>query len=254
MSPWNKFKGGESLPQHDDWAHQQSTPPLSQFSNTIPQNETKASNNGQYELIQQQHFQNSPIASERHLPTMQGARRRSKFTRDWLWEVSSILVAVACFIGVFLLLFTLSNKPVPDWPSGITVNAVLSVLVTIMKAAMALATAECLSQLKWSWFRTERKLTDLIIFDEASRGAWGAGRLLFSLRAWYLAYLGAFVIVAIFVIGPTVQQSVDVRVRQVALTGSNATMPVCNTTQLALLGLGGGPGLNRVEMPVVGAM
>lgn len=171
----------------------------------------------------------------------------------WLWEALSFTVAVFCFAAVVGTLLGLQNRQVPDWPSGISVNAILSVIVTVMKGAMGVCIAECLSQIKWSWFKQERKLIDLVIIDEASRGIWGAGRLLLTLRAWYLAYVGAFIFLTAFLIGPTVQQMVEVRIRQVDLP-LNATIPVCNNSYYEVMGLGAGPGLNRVNLPMIGAM
>ncbi|KAK5079839.1 hypothetical protein LTR70_008906 [Exophiala xenobiotica] len=171
----------------------------------------------------------------------------------WLWEALSFTVAVFCFAAVVGTLLGLQNRQVPDWPSGISVNAILSVIVTVMKGAMGVCIAECLSQIKWSWFKQERKLIDLVIIDEASRGIWGAGRLLLTLRAWYLAYVGAFIFLTAFLIGPTVQQMVEVRIRQVDLP-LNATIPICNNSYYEVIGLGAGAGLNRVNLPMIGAM
>lgn len=51
-----------------------------------------------------------------------------------------------------------------------------------MKGATGIIIAECLSQLKWLWFKRERYLIDLVIWDEASRGAWGASGVVLGLR------------------------------------------------------------------------
>jgi hypothetical protein len=179
----------------------------------------------------------------------------SRWSSSWWWEWSSVVVAVGCLAGMIALLLSVRDKPVPKWPSGISVNAILSVLVTVQKGAMGVIIAECLSQLKWSWFKKERKLEDLSTFDEATRGVWGAGVLLVTPRAWYLAYSGAFLFIAAFMIGPTVQQSVTVKIRVIESDSSFASMPVCNQTAFDVMGTNGaGPGDNRVRMPILGAM
>ncbi|KAK5099999.1 hypothetical protein LTS08_005714 [Lithohypha guttulata] len=180
-----------------------------------------------------------------HLPT--------KRSGGWLWEGLSFSVALACFAAIIGLLISLREHKTPNWPSGLSVNAVLSVLVTVMKGAMGICITECLSQIKWTWFKRERKLIDLAIIDDASRGAWGAGRLLLTFRSWYLAYLGALVFFAAFVIGPSVQQLVETRIRQVDVP-TNANVPVCNNTYYDVVGLGSGSGLNRVNLPMIGSM
>lgn len=175
----------------------------------------------------------------------------NKRSGGWSWEFLSLAIIVGCFGGIITLLLALQNKPVPDWPSGITVNAVLSVLVTVMKGATGIIIAECLSQLKWRWFQRERRLIDFIIWDEASRGAWGARRLLLTPRGWFLGYLGAFAFLSAFIIGPTIQQTVEVRVRQVEMS-INASVPLCNSSYYSIVGLGSGAGGNKLNLPMIG--
>ena len=61
---------------------------------------------------------------------------------------------------------------------------------TVAKAACLLAVTTAISQLKWLWFRREKQekgrlLTDLELFDSASRGPWGALVLMVKLKGWY---------------------------------------------------------------------
>lgn len=239
------------------------SPPISPYepdrdaaSNASPRlGKVRASANRQYELLEPQQYIAAQAAEVKYSSELSSdVRRRTRRTWGWIWEASSVLTACGCFAGIIAMLVVLQDEPVPDWPSGITVNAILSILVTLMKGSIAVAIAECLSQLKWSWFRKERKLVDLIIFDEASRGPWGASRMLFSVRGWFLAYLGAFILIAAIIVGPTVQQTVEVRVRQIPVDGVNASLPVCNASYFDIVGLGPGPGQNRVNLPVAGAM
>lgn len=160
-------------------------------------------------------------------------------------------MVVICFAAIVGLLLALQDRPVPDWPSGITVNAVLSVLVSVMKGATGIIVAECLSQLKWLWFKREQSLVDLVIWDEASRGIWGAGRLLMTRRVWYLGYLGALTFLAAFIIGPTIQQTVEIRVRQVEMP-TNASVRLCNTSYFSVLGLNGDKDPDKADLPMIG--
>ncbi|ETN37287.1 uncharacterized protein HMPREF1541_08278 [Cyphellophora europaea CBS 101466] len=178
---------------------------------------------------------------------------RHKGSWGWSWELLSVAMVIGCFGGIIGLLISLDGGPVPDWGAGFTVNAVLSIIVTVMKGAIGIVIAECLSQLKWSWFKRSRRLIDLVIWDEASRGAWGARRLLMTARTWYLGYIGALTVLAAFIIGPSIQQTVEVVVRQVELP-SNATMPVCNSSYYQNVGLGGGAGLNKVDLTMLGSI
>lgn len=252
MSTTARLIGDESHPSHDSWAQSTSLPHL--YANRASRVQRKPIPvQDQYELVNPtvnntEHTNDTKSPTHPHVSYLPNKR-----SAGWLWEALSFIVAILCFAAIIGMLLGLHEKPVPDWPSGISVNAILSVLVTVMKGGMAICVAESLSQLKWAWFRKERKLIDLSIFDEASRGILGATRLLTTFRAWYLAYVGAFVFLAAFIIGPTVQQMVEIRTRQIDLP-LNASVPVCNQSYYEVIGLGAGAGLNRCNLPMIGAM
>ncbi|KAI9756187.1 MAG: hypothetical protein M1815_004045 [Lichina confinis] len=175
-------------------------------------------------------------------------------TGNWRWEVASFGVAIASFTGIVAMLATVNQKPVPQWPSGLSVNAILSVLVTVMKGAIGVPVAECMSQLKWSWFKQQRKLVDLSTLDDASKGVWGAIVLLFTWRRWYMAYLGAFVFLASFIIGPTIQLTVEVRVREVEIASPAASVPVCKSSYFNVTESAPDRDITKLPLSMVGAM
>ena len=61
----------------------------------------------------------------------------------------------------------------------------MSLLVIAAKSMLQLAVAESISQYKWLYFRENgpKPLTDLQMFDAASRGTWGALQRSFILGA-----------------------------------------------------------------------
>ena len=66
---------------------------------------------------------------------------------------------------------------------GITLNAVIALITTIMKGALMTPLMECMSQFKWIAFaRNERPLTDFDVYDGASRGGLSALRLCWHMR------------------------------------------------------------------------
>jgi hypothetical protein len=71
-----------------------------------------------------------------------------RWTGTWTWELASSIVAIASFAGIVILLASVNDKPIPKWPSRLSVNAILSVLVTVMKGAIGVTVTECLCQLK----------------------------------------------------------------------------------------------------------
>ena len=127
------------------------------------------------------------------------------------------------------------NAALIDGP--LQINSVISFLSTISKLSIVAAASAAISQCKWLWYRhaEPRRLQDLQLFDDGSRGPLGAVQLLFSLRArlsisfhianisicltWimrrHLAFIGAIVVVLANFFDPFVQQVVTYRSRSV---------------------------------------
>jgi hypothetical protein len=79
---------------------------------------------------------------------------------------------------IAIVLWKVDGKSIPDWKLGVSTNAFISIFSGFAKSALLLPTAEALGQLKWIWFRKERKMMDFEVLDSASRGAWGSMILL----------------------------------------------------------------------------
>lgn len=76
------------------------------------------------------------------------------------------------------------GKETPLWEQAITLNSVLSWLGVVGKLALTVLIAECIGQMKWVLFGSERrKLSDLDLIDGASRDALGA-------LAWIVRFRG----------------------------------------------------------------
>lgn len=98
---------------------------------------------------------------------------------SWTFEILGCVTSIVFLVAIIVVLFNYDGRPMPDWPYGITLNALVSVLSTVMKTTMAFVLTECLAQLKWSWFHSGNKLSDLALLDAASRGVAGAVFVLF---------------------------------------------------------------------------
>jgi hypothetical protein len=97
----------------------------------------------------------------------------------WWWELGSWMVSFACFSTIVGLLLYYDGKKQPEFVvKGITLNAFVAVFAAVAKAALILPVSEAIGQLKWIWFRNERKLVDFQAFDNASRGPLGSALLL----------------------------------------------------------------------------
>jgi len=105
----------------------------------------------------------------------------------WLVELMSLALGTGTTVAVVFILLHYQDKPAPQLNSvmgmGITLNTIIAILVTIGRASALLAVAECISQQKWAWFSgSSRPLTELDIFDQGSRGAFGALLLMWKIK------------------------------------------------------------------------
>ena len=89
-------------------------------------------------------------------------------------------------MAIILILFKYNGHPVLDLPRVITVNAILAICSTTMTSALSVPIALSISQAKWNWFHDDqgqgKPLSDLEVYDQASRGPWGALVMLGKIR------------------------------------------------------------------------
>ncbi|KAI4710775.1 hypothetical protein J4E89_004365 [Alternaria sp. Ai002NY15] len=146
----------------------------------------------------------------------------------WLLEIVSWLISAVCMGAIIAVLVVLKDKPSSKWPFdsiGLTLNAFVSVLSRIAGAALLLPVAEALGQLKWSWFikGDSKKMWDFEMFDNASRGPWGAFLLLIHTKGKTIAALGALVTIFALALDPFFQQVVSFPQRW-TLQGTNSSI------------------------------
>lgn len=111
-------------------------------------------------------------------------------------------------VTLVVLLACNDQKPLQPWLLGITLNSVIAILSFIWKGCITAVCSDCIGQLKWQWFQEERRLIDMELFDEASRGgASGMRRLL--MIPWPRARLAGLLIGLSMVFDPFVQQLVS---------------------------------------------
>ena len=98
---------------------------------------------------------------------------------SWNLEIISIVVSCASVAGIIGVLARFNGRSLPEWPLNITLNTLIALLATIANANLLPPIQSGLSQLKWVRFKNKRApLTDMEAFDDASRGTWGAIKLL----------------------------------------------------------------------------
>ena len=127
---------------------------------------------------------------------------------SWFFEASAMIFSAVCLLTVAVMLCVYDGKAQPKMPYGITLNAIVSILATSSKSGLLCAVAGAIGQLKWCWFKEDRKLQDLQSFDEASRGPGGSTTFLLLGRP-SLASIGALITILALVFDPFVQQVIQ---------------------------------------------
>jgi len=99
------------------------------------------------------------------------------------------------------------QKAVPNWPSSITLNTIISILPTLLRAGHLHANADALSPQKWVSFRSERQIHRISLFDRGTRGPLGALVSILHTSTWStVSILGGVLMVLAVAIGPFGQQ------------------------------------------------
>ena len=143
----------------------------------------------------------------------------------WWWEIGSALLSITSICLIIAILARVSDKSLESWSLWIQPNSLISVLTTIGKTALMVPVTSCLAQLKFGYFRQKRSLDKLQLFDDASRGPWGALMMLFGVRfSALLSSTLALVTILALAIEPSAQQILDFPTRRSIL--SNVTAQV----------------------------
>ncbi|KAK8017806.1 hypothetical protein PG993_014132 [Apiospora rasikravindrae] len=118
------------------------------------------------------------------------------------------------------------GQPIPEWPFDITINALVSVLSTIMGSTLLVPVSSAVGQAKWSWIGKERRqLADIAIYDEASRGPWGSVVLLANKGLRDPVAFGAVIMILALSVAPLLQQTTAVVLEDRPVENSFATLP-----------------------------
>lgn len=102
---------------------------------------------------------------------------------------------MASFIGLIVLVHQYDDKSVQNvnLPSSLTLNGLIALLSTLIRAALMVPVGSALSQEAWVWFsatgqngKGQGQLSDFETLDAASRGAYGSLLLLCQMKRRYL--------------------------------------------------------------------
>ncbi|KAF4876835.1 hypothetical protein CGCSCA1_v003955 [Colletotrichum siamense] len=162
--------------------------------------------------------------SSSHEPKGAGAEPRMStrslsILKDWWQEILWCIISLVAFVALVLVLKEFNQKPLPRWPSGITLNTIIAALSTIARTAFLIPVSEGLSQSKWAWFKKKpRPLTDFDMFDQASRGPWGSIGLLVRTKGWIVGIVSALLLTSAIATSTLTQFTVTYPSRNVTIT------------------------------------
>jgi hypothetical protein len=128
----------------------------------------------------------------------------------WWGEIGSFMLSIICTVLIFVILIKMDGKPMSKWRLPIQPNSLIAVFSTLAKSSLLYPIAECLGQLKWTYFECPRPLDRMEVFDGATRGPWGSLIFLWKTKGtMLLASLGALVTVILLAFEPFAQQAID---------------------------------------------
>ncbi|KAJ3578589.1 hypothetical protein NPX13_g1975 [Xylaria arbuscula] len=78
-------------------------------------------------------------------------------TDYWIWELISWLISSVLLAGVILTLSLHQNQPLPEWPFGITINALISFLSSLSTSALIGVVASIIGQGGWATLTSAKR-------------------------------------------------------------------------------------------------
>lgn len=172
----------------------------------------------------------------------------------WTYETISMFVALGAVASIIAVLATYDGQPLPSWPHWITLNAVIAILATVATASMSVPLSGGLGQLKWIRFKQGRApLSDMEIYDDASRGAFGAVNMLVNARGGFAGSFGAVVMIIALFLSPFAQQIATFPTRMVEQKHGEdtGTVAVNYRTEAYGLALHGQEKLGQAFVPIL---
>lgn len=125
----------------------------------------------------------------------------------WAWEYAGAIVSIAATIALVVVLREADQQQQRPWMIGstqLTLNTVVAIISTVIRASLLVMTAGALNQGLWNWFarkssdreqRPGQPLKDLELFGEAASSSWASLKLLYRTKFRYnlswLVYMNA---------------------------------------------------------------
>lgn len=142
---------------------------------------------------------NPQVIEVEHEATQFDVRREPLKDRLWLFEVFAWCLSAPGLAAIAVILVVTEDKQIPTWSRKdprtcvnfeVTINSVTSLFSTLLKSTLLIPVVASLHQLKWLWFKEERPLADVSMFEGAGKGPLGVVMLIWQLRGRAVACLG----------------------------------------------------------------
>jgi hypothetical protein len=138
------------------------------------------------ELTSTHHSSAKSHSSEQRIlpnPSIPESGFKSSPPKDyWVWELFGAFGSAIALTGIAIILHVIDGKRQPSW-EHVSLNSLISWISTIAKGFILMPITSGLGQLKWAWFaRRKQPLSDLQVFDSATRGISGSAKLLWRLK------------------------------------------------------------------------
>lgn len=182
------------------------------------------------------HGQERPLVHRRSVTagTRSHPWRRCTLTTpdSWMFEIVIVVFSVGCLLAIAILAWEINGTWLSNWTFFLQPGTLISILSTGCQSSMMLVISEIISQSRWVYFWTDkRSLSELAVFESASRGPLGAVAFLWpgasGLRPM-IASGGALVTITALALGPFTQQIVGTRIEKIPQAQVNSTIPVAN--------------------------
>ena len=107
---------------------------------------------------------------------------RPRRERWWLSELLAWLASALTLIAIAIILGAYNEKPKPTLRGGITLNALIAVLLKIGTSCMIVPLSAALGQWKWNRVGEERSLGEFSLISDAGQSPWASIKLILRFK------------------------------------------------------------------------
>jgi hypothetical protein len=145
----------------------------------------------------------------------------------WCLEISAGFLAVIAMLLISGVLLKTKNTPLSHWTWSISPNTFVSIFDTTATVTMVFCASTVIEQSKWIFFEQKaRPLSKLELFNEGSRGSWGALKFIVGVNRRAVVACASAIVVALQLAMDPFAQSVISFSPGITLITPNASFPV----------------------------